>query len=291
MQPMPSLNVSLTKWDPVPSKDFKSFDWKGQSRFIILLVVVVGSLSGLIAFRHAKRGKELEPLLDAMAGAKVCNDVRTGTCALELQKYAEQFDLHEAENPLFGFLFAQVSRGDRAELSEILRGAHVQIRDEDGSIYSFLTCLPGATRRTSSHMSDRAQFGIPEGRVVSTLLVGHLKNRTWFQLEGSPWGRHQSLWNLLGHVLDFTEYWTLGRNVGPLGTSRLTDRHALMASSPMLVGEACPETCAISANIKPVTSPDPFASAVPDGRLGAKHVRALGLKKREGLLTTDRWGR
>jgi len=284
---MPSLNVTLTKCDSVASEGFKCLDWKRQSRFIIPFVVAIGSLSAIIALRHAKRGKELEPLLDAMDAAKVCSDVRTGTCALELQKYAEQFDLHEAENPLFGFLSAQMSRGDRAELSEVLRGAHAEVRDEDGSIYSFLTSLPGATKRTSSHTSDRAQFGIPEGRVVSTLLVGNLQNRTWFQLEGSPWGPHQTVWNLVGHILDFIEYWTLGQNVGPLGTSMFTDRQALMAGSPMPVGEACPETCATSASIKPVTSAQLLSSAVSDGRLGAKRVRPPGLKKREGLLTTD----
>lgn len=255
---------------------------------MIPLVVAIGSLSGIIVVRHATRGKELKPLLDAMAGSKICNDVRTGTCALELlQQYADQFDLHEAENPLFGFLFAQMSRGDRAELSEVLCGAHVQVRDEDGSIYNFLTSLPGATRRTSSHRSDRSQFGIPEGRVVSTLLVGHLGNQTWFQLEGSPWGTRQTVWNLLGHALDFIEYSTLGQNVGPLGTSRLTDRQSLMAGSPKPVGEACPETCAIRASIKPITSPQLFSSAVSDGRLGAKRAQALGLKKQKGLLTTD----
>lgn len=281
---MPSLNVTFTKCDLVASKRSKVLDWTQKSGFVIPFLIAIGSLRVIIAIRHAKRGTELEPLLDAMAGAKVCSDFRTGTCALELQTYAEQFDLHEAENPLFGFLSAQMSLGDRAELSEVLRGAHVEIRDEDGSIYSFLTSLPGATRRTSSHTSDRAQFGIPEGRVVSTLLVGHLQNRTWFQLEGSPWGPHQSVWNLLGHILDFIEYRTLGQNVGPLGTSMFTDRQALMAGNPKLVGEACPETCATSASIKPVKL---FSSAVSDRRLGTKRIRAPGLKKREGVLITD----
>lgn len=285
---MPSLNVTFVKCDSVASKGPACIDWKRLCWFIFPLVLAIVSLSGIISVRHAGRGKDLEPLLDAMAASKVCNDIRTGTCALELlHQYADRFDLHEAENPLFGFLSAQMSLGDRAELSEVLCGAHVRVPDEDGSIYNFLTTLPGATRRTSSHRSDRAQYGIPEGRVVSTLLVGHLRNQTWFQLEGSPWGTRQTLWNILGHAFDFIEYVTLGQNVGPLGTSRLTDRQSLMAGSPKPVGEACPETCAIRTSVKPVRSPQLFSSAVSDGRLGAKRAQTLGLKRQKGLLKTD----
>eukprot|EP00440_Ansanella_granifera_P008553 gb/GFBE01009266.1/.p1 GENE.gb/GFBE01009266.1/~~gb/GFBE01009266.1/.p1 ORF type:complete len:286 (+),score=30.90 gb/GFBE01009266.1/:1-858(+) len=219
---------------------------------LAVILLTAGGLSLTIGVRHLRRGEELQPLLDAIVNSKVCSHTQTRTCALELSdQAAERFDLHIAENPLFGFLYGQVVHRDRAELEQILRGAHVDVVDQDGSVYTFLTSLPGATRRTSSHSSDRAQYGIPEGRVVSTLLVGRLGDQTWFQLEGHPWGAGQSILSCIGHALDFIEYVALGRNVGPLGTSRRTDEYPLIAGSPLSTTEACSATCGLGPPRRP----------------------------------------
>jgi len=205
--------------------------------------MVVAGMVAAITIRHNRRGTELDPLLDAIASSKVCLLTKMDTCAVELtDNSAIHFDLHEAENPLFGFLYQQVARGDRDKMRDILMGAHVLLDDERGLVYSFLTQLPSAKRRISSHDSDRAQYGIPEGRVVSTLLVGTLHNQTWFQLEASAWDPwHQPL-SSIGHVLDCMEYFVLGLNVGPLGVSRYTEREPIVAR-PASTSDACPLAC------------------------------------------------
>jgi hypothetical protein len=157
-----------------------------------------------------------------------------------------RFDLHPAENPLLGFLWQQVLGQSRTELLEVLSGAHVIIDDPEGKAYAFLESLPGAERRSfSTHRSDRAQYDIPEGYFVSSLLIGYLNNATWFQLEGAPWDLNNHFWQSLGHILDTTEYIMslMSSNVGPLGTSKYTDRRPLRKKHVAPVHKVCPIGC------------------------------------------------
>jgi hypothetical protein len=156
------------------------------------------------------------------------------------------YDLHPAEHPLLGFLWKQVLSHSRTELLEVLSGAHVVLDDPEGKVYAFLGNLPGAERRSAStHRSDRAQYDIPEGRVVSSLLIGYLDNATWFQLEGAPWDLRHHFWSSLPHILDCFEYILsmMTRNVGPLGTSRYTDSKPLRKKIVAPVGKVCPTIC------------------------------------------------
>lgn len=176
-----------------------------------------------------------------------CAHQQTGTCALMLtQEESNRFDLHPAENPLLGFIWQQVVAQNYAEMREVLSGAHVVIKDPQGRIYNFLENLPGAVRRgASTHRSDRAQYDIPEGRVVSSLLIGYLSDATWFQLEASPWDLKNHFWQSLGHIFDVTEYVIsfMSNNVGPLGTSRYTDQKPLRKESFALADKVCPVAC------------------------------------------------
>jgi hypothetical protein len=208
---------------------------------------VVFVLSAGVALRHWRRTAELQPLLSAVADDAACMHKQLGTCALKLTgDESNRFDLHPAENPLLGFIWQQVVSQSLSEMREVLSGAHVVIADPNGEAYAFLQSLPGAVRRhTSTHRSNRAQYDIPEGRVVASLLMGYLDDATWFQLEGAPWDLHNDFWQSMGHVFDTTEYALslMSSNVGPLGTSKYTDRNPLRKSAIVPVHKACPEPC------------------------------------------------
>jgi len=159
---------------------------------------------------------------------------------------SNRFDLHPAENPLLGFIWEQVVSQNLLEMREVLSGAHVIIHDPEGSSYKFLSSLPGAQKRASStHRSDRAQYDIPEGYVVASLLICYLDDSTWFQLEGAPWDLEHNLWRSLGHILDTSEYALslMSSNVGPLGTSRYTDKRPLWKDAVVPISKACPSIC------------------------------------------------
>lgn len=225
-----------------PTKAFGAANFVAFSRMRAVLAFFV-FVCVITVVRHHRRGAELDPLLEAISASRVCYHSQTETCAVELGESATaRFDLHEAENPLFGFLYAQLGLSDLDGMREVLGGAHVQLED-GGSAYGFLTQLPGAAKRISSHDSDRAQYGIPEGRIVSTLLVGTLRNHTWFQLEASSWDPWRNPLASLGHVADYLEYKATGMNVGPLGTSRSTEAHPLALGHVGSVQKACPLAC------------------------------------------------
>lgn len=195
---------------------------------------------------HVRQLQKLEPLLDAFDAAEACQHSGVPTCILELrEKDADHFDLHPAESTLFGLLYWQVANRTRSTMREILCGAHVVVAEDAGAaIYGLLTALPGARERISSHTSDRKQFGIPQGRVISTLLVGANGGSTWFQFEANPWDPWHNLVGTLGHCMDFVRYKfsRSSRNRGPLGKSEMTD------AQPLIVGSGSPlakpsETC------------------------------------------------
>jgi hypothetical protein len=207
---------------------------------------VIAALVFIQRWRHAS---EIEPLLAAIEFSQVCSLNQTGTCSLHLSNVdSERFDLHPAENPLLGVVHAQLLNRSKTLTAEVLRGAHVLVEDEDSKIYDFLRTLPGAWRQISSHQSDRDQYGIPEGRVVSTLLVGRIRNTTWFQLEDAPWDPFHDFVGSLNHAIDYVEYKIRGRNIGPLGTSEFTDKNPLGTFKVESLGEVCPTQCANDAS-------------------------------------------
>ncbi|CAE8612541.1 unnamed protein product [Polarella glacialis] len=167
-------------------------------------------------------------------------------CYLELMPGAtERFDLHPAENALLGLIYLQLAERNVSIMREILKGAHILVEEDSRKlIYKLLSSLPGAHARISSHMSDKKQYGIPEGRVLSTLLVGSLANSTWFQLEGHPWDPFRDPVGSTGHILDYIHYKLSGKNQGPLGASPFTDQHPMVFERPVTVlAEVCPAYC------------------------------------------------
>merc|ERR1719242_2822796 len=119
-------------------------------------------------------------MMEALNSSHACLQRAARACSVQTsQSSTSRFDLQPAAAQMLGFLFHQVLRGSREEMQEVLRGAHVVLEDVNHSAYRFLTTLPGAYRRVSSHVSERPQYGIPEGRVLCAALVGAIRNTTW----------------------------------------------------------------------------------------------------------------
>lgn len=201
----------------------------------------------LVIVRHLWRGAGLGDLCILVQTSKPCMDPTTRTCSLVVSADDDvSFDLGPSRRNLLGWLYLQLLQNNTDNLKEVLRGGHVAVTDANRSTYNFITQLPGAYVRHSSHKSDSKQYAIKEGRFLSTILMGHWKGRCWFQFEGAPWA--PGTYPLLSffHLLDYYEYRVTSRNVGPFGTSWHTDRHPLVLSPDMpSVATACPELCPV----------------------------------------------
>lgn len=187
------------------------------------------------------RGRLLEPMLDMLEKSAYCHHTAAATCLMELpDSDLRKFDLNPplAEKVLMGFVYMQIARRDREIMRQILSGAHILLqRDvlstpggENFTAYQLLQSFPGAYKRQSSHRSDAQQYGLPQGEVLHTLLLGDIDGHTWFQFEGN--GVH-SVISFLLHMGNYVEYKLTGRNIGPLGTSKFTDRAPLVIKAPV----------------------------------------------------------
>lgn len=206
-----------------------------------IIVIIVAS-----EVNRSHKLQLLEPLLSTIQESKLaCPFVNCSVCALCFDMdAASAFDLSPAENTLFGLLFGQLASQNISIMKDILQGAHVEIAQDSGSrVYEFLDSLPGAYERISSHVSDRTQYGVPEGRVVSTLLIGTVGPRTWLQLEGHQWNPVFHPVQSMGHILDYVRYKSSGMNVGPLGLSQHTDWHPLVIAEAKMPSEVCSAHC------------------------------------------------
>lgn len=223
-----------------------------------MFLVLVGALVARIVVRNNEVKEFRAPFLAALDSSPVCTLLSSsaqgpcnGTCAVELDNSnSQEFDLHPAENVLFGFIYEQLVRRSHSDMAEIVGGAHVQFLDPTGCAHKFLTSLPGAYKRISSHPSTSAQYGIKEGRVLQTILIGTNPNHmTWFQLEGSAWDPHD-LVKAINHSLDTIIYLITRRQMGPLGTSVHTDKNPLRINSASSAAQpVCPKLCKRSSTI------------------------------------------
>jgi len=220
------------------------------SCFASLIVLYGISIGVRLVVRSHEVSAYRGPFLEALDDAAICSRKGVGgrcdrTCAVELGSLnATYFDLHPAENLLFGFIFEQLVNRSHDKMIDILGGAHVQFHDPDGCDHKFLTNLPGAYKRISSHPSTTAQYGITEGRVIHTILMGTNEDKkTWFQLEGAPWGA--TFVDSINHILDASIYFITGRQrqMGPLGTSAYTDKSPLVVGAPRPGLQVCATKC------------------------------------------------
>lgn len=177
------------------------------------------------------------------------------SCKAELGLNATTFDLHPAENALFGFIYAQVTNRSHSDMSEILGGAFVKFPDPNGCAHKFLITLPGHYKRISSHFSSTDQYGIKEGKVIDTILIGtSTDNVTWFQLEGAAFDGMHDISQSWKHTLDTILYVVTRRQMGPLGTSAHTEKQPLHMPTPS-VPQYCALPCAVPPAAVPIISP------------------------------------
>jgi len=215
---------------------------------VLALLLFIGIVIGT---NNSQRSHLLEPVLDALTQIPLCHAPARGTCVAEIQDVnLRKFDLHppQPEKELMGFMYVQVAQQHRDIMREILRGAHLvllkdQVDSSHGPIsaYEMLENWPGAYKRASSHRSDAQQYGIPQGQVLHTILLGKIGGKTWFQFEGNG---VNGVWTFILHMCDYVEYKLTGRNIGPLGTSKYTDRTPLLIHSPVAMKkQECPMMC------------------------------------------------
>lgn len=124
----------------------------------------------------------------------------------------------------------QLTANKPSSLRDILKGAHVRLKD-DGFLFSKWEALPEARNRISSHPSIDGidQYGI-SGPITHEVLFGIVEVdgelMTFFQLENTPWSA--GWWNRIGHSIDAVNYLLTGFNIGPYGNSFYVDKTPLM---------------------------------------------------------------
>eukprot|EP01006_Ploeotia_vitrea_P036036 TRINITY_DN65959_c5_g3_i1.p1 TRINITY_DN65959_c5_g3~~TRINITY_DN65959_c5_g3_i1.p1 ORF type:complete len:599 (+),score=240.77 TRINITY_DN65959_c5_g3_i1:2-1798(+) len=158
----------------------------------------------------------------------------TYTMQVQQASQADEYDLHPSEALFLGTVHIRVLNRSMPLMKEVLCGAHIVVdysHEPDscrGWFYTFLTHMHDSYRRRSSHSSTRPQFGVPEGTVLQTLLIGEggraARENTWFQLEGSQWHPMRHPFQSVVHAMNYVQYKLTDRQVGPLGTSYYTDR-------------------------------------------------------------------
>lgn len=146
----------------------------------------------------------------------------------------EHLDLQSRECCLLGTVFHGVLNRSGDSLLEFLGGAHVVVTTAGSShtdtLYMIMMHMQGAYQRRSSHSSSAPQYGVPQGRLLRTLLVGRQvqdPQRTWFQVEGANWAPLKNPFESTTHILNWLRYIVTGLQVGPLGSSIYTDRRPL----------------------------------------------------------------
>lgn len=216
---------------------------------LVFLLTFIALLIARFVARNKDADKYRGPFIEALADASVCHNsaINTScgaTCAVELGANATMFDLSPAESPLFGFIFTQLINQSSDNMEDILGGAHVVFEDAGSCMHKFLINLPGAYPRTSSHRSTSTQYGIKEGRILDTILIGtDSKNMSWFQLEGAAWDPKHDIPSSFNHALDMFLYILTRKQMGPLGTSPHTDKHPLHFPQPLRSELFCPQAC------------------------------------------------
>ncbi|CAJ1352859.1 unnamed protein product [Effrenium voratum] len=214
-------------------------------------LVVLCVLAVVVGVEIHQRSEPLEPLLRLLETVPACHDPNRATCIVDFNSFnVTKFDLRppQPEKALLGFMWIQVARRDVNVMREILCGAHlVLLRDRlqrlhgNLSSYDLLRNWPGAYKRMSSHRSDREQYGIPQGQILHTILLGDLGGHTWFQFEGNG---VDGVLSFIMHMCNYFEYKITGRNIGPLGTSKYTDQSPLLINRPVDMNQQeCPVEC------------------------------------------------
>jgi hypothetical protein len=151
---------------------------------------------------------------------------------------SKRVDIHPVEALFLGTVYVRLAKRNMMVMEDILCGAHVVVhynRNLQPALqrfyYRLFSHMYAAYARGSSHSSASVQYGIPEGSVLRTLLVGEQQRAavmdTWFQLEAAEWNPWRHPFDSLMHAMFYFEYELFDVQIGPLGTSPHTDQRPL----------------------------------------------------------------
>ncbi|WP_405607521.1 hypothetical protein OG292_01260 [Streptomyces sp. NBC_01511] len=161
---------------------------------------------------------------------------RAGSYRKGLVKAAERLSAEEA------VILADLERHGLQvpQLRDVLRGGHVLV--DDPELYEKWRFAKGSHPRLSSHHRDIDKTRYPDfgmrGQVVREKLHGRTAQGTWVQLEKTPaafGGPKLPRPSDLRHLVDYVVYKFTDSNVGPWGTSRMTERRPLYLSPVLTV--------------------------------------------------------
>lgn len=121
--------------------------------------------------------------------------------------------------------------GGIARMSEMLKGAHVVVVNDDRRhLLAMMRNVSGSYSRWSSHQSIVTQVGVPIFQGRHSILTGiNRHNRTWFQFESDAWKRLDV--KSAFHLMNFIYYKLIGHQVGPYGVSKYTETRPLLLYS------------------------------------------------------------
>jgi len=269
-------DMDLDDWEFTESKELQREPWSAyrepsSSRLylIMFLVMMCGLVVGLAVWEQGLRAEgqsRLEEVLKAVVEAPVqqsCDPaVLTEPSNSEEARAAkmvvhevivtpsdrERLDLHPLECCLLGTVYYGLLRAASSSHMQFLSGAHMVVNATGelpvGTFYAIMTHMRGAYQRMSSHSSSVPQYGVPEGRILRTLLTGRQVDppqRSWFQVEGAEWSPLKHPLDSLLHLLNWIRYKVTGLQVGPLGSSKFTDKNPLVVVVGAPVEEEFPD--------------------------------------------------
>ena len=110
---------------------------------------------------------------------------------------------------------------------QVMRGAHVEIRDQHARYHTWRK-LRSAGTRLSSHKSYGAQYHV-DGPFCHTILFGKRRDVTWLQLERHAFGGAK---NGFLHIVDWIRYHVTDKNQGPYGDSVYVESNPLRFDPP-----------------------------------------------------------
>lgn len=178
------------------------------------------TLSLLFKKNLARLEKRLKTKFSPLAHAQLCS-MQSINKSLLLQKLTI---CKQEEKEIIEYLVENFALKE-GQLEEILKGAHVRLRDQGFSYQKWAVEIPTNAKkeRLSSHPSDKhaKQYGV-RGPFFKEFLFSQITEDnevfTWFQLENNPF----SFGYFYRHTFDYLKYKITGKQQGPYGSSFAT---------------------------------------------------------------------
>lgn len=202
-----------------------------QSKTEQCLYVFYGTLvmSTLLFFLHINHSHNVNMNVQLHHLLLLLNTTRIYPTSLSTYSFpSSSFLPLSTDREILGTLVVVLCQRNVTYMSEILRGAHIVVDDDEhNSMYYWLKALPGSYRRSSSHKSIVPQIGVPVFQQIHSILTGIVRENstTWLQFESGFWkvGNVKSVL----HFMNYMYYKLIDCQVGPFGVSMRTEARPL----------------------------------------------------------------